>query len=65
MARLLNLFPREQVLVLKADELRRAPVAALAGRVEAGRGNDGGFLLDVVLPLNSQLFEQQRAETEQ
>jgi len=38
MARLLDLFPREQVLVLKADELRRAPVAALA-RVGALLGN--------------------------
>ena len=43
----------------------RERVVALAGRVEAGRGNDGGFLLDVVLPLNSQTIEHQRAEIEQ
>ncbi len=51
----------------KAEALAgiRERVAALAGRVEAGRGNDGGFLLDVALPLNSQNLEHQRAETEQ
>ena len=35
----------------------RERVAALAGRVEAGRSNDGGYLLDVELPLDSSLLE--------
>ncbi|WP_374658814.1 sulfotransferase domain-containing protein [Phenylobacterium sp.] len=38
MARLLDLFPREQVLVLKAEDLRTAPSAALT-RVAAFLGN--------------------------
>ena len=43
----------------------RERVAALAGCVEAGRCDDGGYVLDVALPLNSQPLEHQRAETEQ
>lgn len=45
MARLLDFFPREQVLVLKADDLRTAPSAALA-RVGAFLGNRGARLVE-------------------